>query len=205
MERRRPRLRGWIFQRSRGRLRSTIILLFKVLTLPNAELPGQFMSSFYRRNLPHIEKDGSSYFVTFSTHKEFGLSEDARTLVFDHCLFENNRKIHLHAFVVMPDHVHMLFTPLENDKGEMYSLAEIMHGLKGASSHSVNKLVGRAGTLWEPESFDRIVRSSSDFEYRVIYIVQNPIAAGLAKGPDDYRWAWREFSQPKAVAAHNST
>ena len=162
------------------------------------------MSTFYRRNLPHIEKDGASYFVSFSTRSELILSEEARTLVFDHCLFENGRKIHMHAFVVMPDHVHLLFTPLENDKGEPYSLDEVMHGIKGGSSHSVNKLLSRKGHLWESESFDPITRSEGDFEYRVIYIVQNPVAAGLAKGPDDYRWAWREFSQPRAAAVHNS-
>jgi REP element-mobilizing transposase RayT len=161
------------------------------------------LSTFYRRNLPHIEKDGASYFVSFSTHKEFVLPEETRTLVFDHCLFENGRKIHMHAFVVMPDHVHLLFTPLESDRGEPYALAEIMHGIKGASSHSVNKLLSRQGTLWEPESFDRITRSDADFEYRVLYIVQNPIAAGLAKGPDDYRWAWREFTQPRAAAVQD--
>jgi REP element-mobilizing transposase RayT len=161
------------------------------------------MSTFYRRNLPHIEKDGASYFVTFSTRNEFILPNTARTLVFDHCLFENGRKVEMHAFVVMPDHVHLLFTPLEDDRGEPYSLADIMNGIKGASSHSVNKLLGRRGTLWESESFDRIVRSSTDFEYRVIYIVQNPIAAGLAKGPHDYRWAWREFTQPRAAASQN--
>jgi REP element-mobilizing transposase RayT len=125
-------------------------------------------------------------------------------MVFDHCLFENGRKVHMHAFVVMPNHVHLLFTPLESAKGEPYSLAEIMKGIKGASSHSVNKCLSRRGRLWEPESFDRITRSDADFEYRVIYIVQNPIAAGLSKGPDDYRWAWREFTQPRAAAVHNS-
>lgn len=162
------------------------------------------MSTFYRRNLPHTEKDGASYFVTFSTCGEFVLPEEARTLVFNHCLFENDRKAHMHAFVVMPTHVHLLFAPLENKKGEPYSLAEIMNGIKGASSHSVNKFLGRKGTLWEPESFDRIPRSDHDFEYRLLYIVQNPIAAGFAKGPDDYPWAWRESAQPRAAAVHNS-
>jgi putative transposase len=161
------------------------------------------MSTFYRRNLPHIEKDGVSYFVNFGTRRQLVLSEEARTLVFNHCLFENGRKVHMHAFVVMPDHVHLLFTPLESDKGEPYTLAEIMKGIKGASSHSVNKLLKRGGHLWEPESFDRIPRSEADFEYRVLYIVQNPIAAGLAKGPDDYPWAWREFVQLRADAVHN--
>ena len=100
----------------------------------------------------------------------------------------------------MPDHVHMLFTPLQDEEGRSHALANIMNGIKGASSHSVNKLLGRRGTLWEPESFDRIPRSDGDFEFRLIYIVQNPITAGLAKGPDDYRWAWRESSQPRAAA-----
>src|SRR5882672_52508 len=161
------------------------------------------MSTFYRRNLPHIEKDAATYFVSFSTRREFVLPEEARSLIFDHCLFENGRKVHLHAFVVMPDHVHMLFTPLLNDEGEPYPLAEIMNGIKGASSHSVNELLGRKGTLWEPESFDRIVRSEEDYEYRFIYIVQNPSAAGLAKHADDYRWAWRESAQPRAAAVQS--
>ncbi len=163
------------------------------------------MSTFYRRNLPHIEKDGASYFVTFSTRNDFVLPEQARTLIFDHCLFENGRKVQMHAFVVMPTHVHMLFTPLFDELGELFALAKIMNGIKGASSHSVNKLLGREGTLWEPESFDRITRSDSDFEYRMLYIVQNPIAAGLVKGPDGYPWAWRESAQPRAAAVHESS
>jgi REP element-mobilizing transposase RayT len=158
--------------------------------------------TFYRRNLPHLEKDGASYYVSFSTRKHFFLPEEARTPIFEHCLFENGRKIQMHAFVVMPDHVHMLFTPLLDQEGRPHALAKTMNGIKGASSHSVNKLLHRRGVLWEPESFDRIPRSAADFEFRLLYIVQNPIAAGLAKGPDDYRWAWRESAQPRAAALH---
>jgi REP element-mobilizing transposase RayT len=154
-------------------------------------------TKFYRRNLPHLEKPGATYFITFSTKNEFVLPDEARSLVFDHCLYENGRKVRLHAFVVMPNHVHMLFTPLADKKGQDYSLAEIMKGIKGASSHSVNRLLHRRGALWEPESFDRIVRSADDFAFRMLYIVENPIAAGLAKGPNEYRWAWRETIQPR--------
>jgi REP element-mobilizing transposase RayT len=157
------------------------------------------MSTFYRRNLPHIERPGAIYHVSFSTRRQFVLPPEARSLIFDHCLFENGRKAHMHAFVVMPDHVHMLFTPLENMQGDPYPLAEIMEGIKGASSHSVNKLLKRKGALWEPESFDRIVRADADFEFRLTYIVANPIVAGLAKGPDDYPWAWREMKLAKTA------
>ena len=78
-----------------------------------------------------------------------------------------------------------------------------MNGIKGASSHSVNNLLRRKGKLWEPESFDRITRSDGGFEFRLLYIVENPIAVGLARGPDDYRWAWRESTQPRAAALHD--
>jgi len=146
--------------------------------------------SFYRRNLPHIVNDDASYFVTFSTKRGFILPEEARTLVFDHCLFEKGRKVEMHAFVVMPDHVHLLFTPLKKDN-EPYRVAEIMNGIKGASAHSVNKLLGRRGALWEPESF-RMPRTDSGFNNKKLYIVGNPIAEGLAQEPHEYRWCWHE-------------
>ncbi len=112
--------------------------------------------------------------------------------MFEHCLFENNRTVHMHAFVVMPNHVHLLFTPLVDNNGEPHSVAKIMKGIKGASSHSVNKLLKRRGFLWEPESFDRIIRSDADFEAKMIYIIGNPFSAGLCSNPEDYPWLWRE-------------
>src|SRR5258708_30320733 len=99
------------------------------------------MSTRYRRNLPHIEKDGATYFVTFRTRGGISLPQDARILVFEHCLYENSRTVHMHAFVVMPNHVHLLFTPLVDKIGEPQLMATIMKGIKGASSHSVNKLL----------------------------------------------------------------
>ena len=147
--------------------------------------------SLYRRNLPHIETYDASYFVTFSTKRGFILPDEARTLVFNHCLFENGRKVEMHAFVVMPDHVHLLFTPLKKDT-EPYRVAEIMNGIKGASAHNVNKLLGRRGALWESESFDRMPRTDAGFNNKKLYIVGNPIAQGLAERPHEYRWCWHE-------------
>lgn len=148
--------------------------------------------TFYRRNLPHIEALDATYFVSFSTRNGFVLAEDPRSLVFDHCLFENGRTVQMHAFVVMPDHVHLLFTPLHKRSNETYSLAKIMNGIKGASAHSVNRLLERSGALWLPESFDRIVRTAAGFSHKKLYIIGNPITAGLAKEPGEYRWCWSE-------------
>ena len=145
---------------------------------------------FHRRNLPHIENYGSTYFVNFSTKYKIVLPPEARSIELDHCLFEEGKRIDLHAVVVMPDHVHLLFTPLNKNVDEYFNLSEIMNGIKGPSSHNVNKLLDRRGTLWEPESFDRIIRTEGGFFDRKYYIIENPIAAGLAKRVGEYKWCW---------------
>jgi REP element-mobilizing transposase RayT len=53
---------------------------------------------------------------------------------------EDGRKIELHAAVIMPNHVHLLFTALEGDEGEPFSLAEIMKGIKGVSARRINQV-----------------------------------------------------------------
>lgn len=146
----------------------------------------------YRRNLPHIQKDDFPHFVSFRTYKEFGLVEKARDLVLQHCLFDRDKMIHLHAVVIMPNHVHLLFTPLRDENGNSYSLAKIMNRIKGTSSYSINKMLGRQGPVWQDESFDRVIRSTEDFDNKLNYIIMNPMSAGLARDIDDYPWLWRE-------------
>ena len=146
------------------------------------------MKGFYRRNLPHIEKFHAAYFVTYKTWSVF-LPPPARSIALKHCLFENGRKIELHAAVIMPTHVHLLFTPLEADTGEPFPLAEIMKGIKGVSARRINQLLGRKGTLWQDESFDRIMRAE-EFQWKRNYITANPIDAGLCTKPEEYIWLW---------------
>ena len=100
----------------------------------------------------------------------------------------NGRVFALHAIVVMPDHVHLLFTPLPSNDGGIYSIPEIMHGVKGESAHRINKTLGRRGSVWQPESFDHIPRTEE--LGTVEYIRQNPVRRGLVRDPGDYPWLW---------------
>jgi REP element-mobilizing transposase RayT len=99
----------------------------------------------------------------------------------------------MHGAVVMPDHVHLLFTQLKDELGNLFGLPEIMSGIKGASSHSVNKVLDRRGPVWQYESFDRILRSDDIVHQKVEYICQNPLRKGLVQSVDDYPWLWREW------------
>ncbi len=149
--------------------------------------------SFYRRNLPHIQTDDAVIFLTFCTKNRWQLPESVRSKVLDHCLYDHNKRIHLFGAVVMPDHVHMVFKPLCDFMSVPYSLAEITSGIKGASSHSVNKILQRKGSVWQDESYDHVLRSHEAVVEKVDYICANPIRKGLCLMEDEYPWLWREW------------
>ena len=146
----------------------------------------------YRRNLPHIEKDDRPHFATFDTYLRWQLPPEARDIVLKHCLHDNGSKMGLHVAVVMPDHVHLVFTPLRSEDTAMFSFAEILGSIKGASAHSINKALNREGRVWKDESFDHVVRCEDSFKEKVQYVCDNPVRKGLVSKSEDYKWLWRQ-------------
>ncbi len=144
----------------------------------------------FRRNLPHYQHDGAPVIINMSTKQRWELPPAARDVVFDCILREHNTRAHLFAFVVMPNHVHILLVPGWTEKYQRYTLAEIMCGIKGASAHAINKLLVRRGAVWEEEYFDHVLRKSEPVESKVAYICENPQRAGLVTSYLDYRWLW---------------
>lgn len=106
----------------------------------------------------------------------------------------------VHGIVVMPDHVHMVISPLRDSKGDIFGLTEIMSGIKGASAHSINKALNRKGHVWQGESFDHILRSDEKIDSKVIYLCENPMRKGLVGSVDDYPWLWREWVEGEGTA-----
>jgi len=146
----------------------------------------------YRRNLPHIEKPSRFHFVTFDTHLKWQLPPQARDLALRHCLHDNGSKMRLLIAVIMPDHVHMIFMPLENEAGETFTIEEIVGAIKGASAHSINKTLKRSGLVWQDESFDHVIRHAESLEQKIQYVRDNPVRKGLVSKPEDYPWLWEE-------------
>ena len=100
-------------------------------------------------------------------------------------------KYDLHSWVIMPNHGHILLTPFPE-----YTLASIMHSIKSFTANFANKLLGRKGSFWSPEYFDRFIRDRSHFEKTIKYIENNPVKAGLCRYPSEWRWssAWNPDS-----------
>jgi REP element-mobilizing transposase RayT len=156
---------------------------------------------FSQRNLPHLQADERTIFVTFATYRRWVLPEAVREIIIRHCLHDHQTKLQVHGVVVMPDHVHMVFTPLKDRIDNIFGLTEIMNGIKGASAHSINRLLKRRGHVWQDESFDHILRSVEKMSSKVEYICQNPVRKGLVIEVDDYPWLWREWVEGKNVTA----
>jgi REP element-mobilizing transposase RayT len=147
----------------------------------------------HRRRLPHYQPDDRALLVNFRALSAVTLPPEARALVLRHCLHEHLSRIRLYAAVVMPDHVHLLLTPLRGDQTESYHLPCIMQAIKGSSAHSVNQLLRRSGPVWQEEYFDHVIRSYESLREKIEYIRQNPVRRGLAKVPEDYPWLWAEY------------
>jgi REP element-mobilizing transposase RayT len=89
----------------------------------------------------------------------------------------------------MPDHVHLVLTPLRDNEG-LFSVAEIMQGIKSSSAHQINRALIRTGQVWQHESFDHVLRQEEGIAAKVEYVIQNPVRAGLVRTVSDYQWLW---------------
>ena len=178
-----------------------------------------------RRNLPHWQQIGKTYFVTFrladsipstklselESEREAWLrhhpepwtdaerkeyyerfsakieewldagsgscvlrEERASAIIADALKHFNGERYKLGAWVVMPNHVHAIITPLKG-----FDLSEILHSWKSYSAHEINRLLGRTGQLWQRESYDHIVRNERALFKIEEYIDQNPAKAGI--------------------------
>ena len=79
------------------------------------------------------------------------------------------------CYCIMPNHIHLVFTIISKEK----SLSEIMKMIKGTSSVMINKYLNRTGSLWQAESFDRLIRDDTEMYNIVKYVLLNPVKANL--------------------------
>jgi putative transposase len=113
----------------------------------------------------------------------------AATVMSQSLLQFQDQRYSMFCFAVMPNHVHMVIRPFAGHKLEV-----ILKNSKGYVARQVNSMLQRRGTLWEPESYDQIIRDEEHLWRVVQYIGRNPAKAGLSRDRW-HRWihpAWVE-------------
>ena len=151
-------------------------------------------------SIPSRSAKAGTYFVTSGTcdrRRLFQVAANAELFLetLQHYRRAGNYK--LHAFVVMPDHIHLLLSPTG------LALERVMGLIKGGFSHRL----GSKLPVWQRGFTDRGVRDSNEFEMRRQYIHENPVRAGLVEVPTSYPYssAYRSkertpYSANKAVS-----
>ena len=150
---------------------------------------------YSKRRLPHFERPWAKYMVTFTTRGKRILSAKSRDAVMESIQRWRDNRYELYAACVMPDHVHVLIEPMiEKDDEEgnpvFFSLAKICHSIKSFTANKINKIEQTSGTVWETESFDRMIRSETDLQEKFEYIVRNPWDSQVVTEEQPYRWVW---------------
>ena len=202
--------------------------------------PRPYASGFHSRGvLPHLKREGASYFVTFrlagtlpkdvllrfkgerevitaqalaakrpltwheqeelfrwysarvdkyldAGHGDCWLARpEIAGLVAGAMKFHAGERFDLHAWVVMPNHVHAVLRPKPD-----WTLSKVLKIWKGFTAHEANRLLKRTGTtFWQVESFDHLVRDDDDLHRCCCYTTMNPVNAGLCERPEDWKWS----------------
>jgi putative transposase len=127
-----------------------------------------------------------SYFVTSTTWQRrrlFVVENIARLFLKTLYGYRRQGRYELHAFVLMPDHFHLLLTPA-ND----ITLERAMQLIKGGFSHAMGEERGRGKAVWERGFTDHRIRDVQDFEHHRDYVHANPVEDRLVERACDYRY-----------------
>jgi len=156
-----------------------------------------------------FENENDIHFLTFSTYKRLRIfTEDDLCKLFVNHLesARERRKFELYAFVVMPNHIHMLIKPDINA-----TVGKVLGSLKKTFSLEALEYISEVNPVWYGRlkvvtrgiekrrfwqvggGYDRNIISEKTLKKAVDYIHLNPVRRGMVKKPLDYKWSSAEF------------
>lgn len=151
-----------------------------------------FFVSMLHRHLHRTYIPGGIYFVTTNVRERRPFLTDRENATIVEETIWWSRKIHrcvLYAYVIMPDHLHMLVRPTRTN------ISQIMHAVKINSSRDIHRGMHSQGIdtsamenwfQWQQSFYDRVITDNLDFRNHVEYIRYNPVRAGLCTKPENY-------------------
>lgn len=147
----------------------------------------------------HATNNGQTYFVTSETWERRALfrAEPWARLFFRTLLSHRAEAYLLHEFVLMPDHFHLLITPID-------ALERAVQLIKGGFSFRAKKELGSSAEVWQRGFSDHRIRDAEDYEKHIHYIHLNPVKKHLCDAPADYKYSsaypgWRLDPIPQGL------
>jgi len=130
-----------------------------------------------------IRSNEYAYFVSTQTEgrKPFFRHERWARLMLSTLTHYDGTGYKLHAFVIMPDHLHLLVTPIE-------SVEKSMQLIKGGFSFRAKRELEWPGAIWQPGFTDHRIRDEEDWHKHLAYIQNNPVNAHLVNDAAHYEF-----------------
>ena len=128
-----------------------------------------------------------TYFVTSGTWEGrtlFVTPEICSLFVNALLSYRDAKAYSLHAFVLMPDHFHVLLTTVGDN-----TLERAVQYIKGGSARIIGKERRLRFPVWQRGFSDHRIRDASDYAIHAEYIAQNPVRKKLAAAARDYSWS----------------
>jgi REP element-mobilizing transposase RayT len=229
------------------------------------------IKTFYKRNLPHYQPIGYTFFITFRLKDSLPLKvilklkdekekelkaivgieniklrkekckelqsryfgkfdklldlsnygpkwlkhNNIAQVVYNAILIRDKKKYELISTTIMPNHVHIIFTPLvgltitstntseigvhlamnslDETGNSTYIVTKILQDLKSKTALDCNNLLNRSGAFWQHESYDHVVRDKEELKRIVKYVLHNPVKAGLCEKWEDWKYSYCNF------------
>ncbi len=117
-----------------------------------------------------------------------------------HLLHFDGQRYRMIAWCIMPNHVHVLIESID----AAHLLPSIIHSWKSFTATKVNKLLGRSGSFWMEDYYDRFIRNDAHLQATLDYIRQNPVKAGLVPQAEEWTYAGPRASSPQCAGARPS-
>ena len=159
-------------------------------SLPQKILDG-FRAELEARNAPDIDRETMILIEKF-LDAGYGrcFMNDCRiaAIVRDSLQKFDGERYRLIAWVVMPNHIHLLLRPLNG-----YVLHKILHSFKSFTASEANKLLRRTGKFWMRDYFDRYIRDGEHLNRTIRYIENNPVKAGFCRKPPEWEFSSARF------------
>lgn len=130
---------------------------------------------------------GQITFITIRAYRSACpfVTAEFNQMIIDTLIEEQERSgFSIYTYCLMPDHLHYLISP----GVEGASVLVFTNQFKGKTTNRSWKL-GRSGKLWQPRSYDHIVRSEKALRNIARYIIENPVRKGLVESPEDWLWS----------------
>ena len=151
----------------------------------------------------HATNNAQTYFVTSDTWERRGLfrNEKWARLFFKVLLSYRGDAYLLHEFVLMPDHFHLLISP-------MVALERAVQLIKGGFSFRAKRELGSNAEVWQRGFSDHRIRDAEDYDCHVYYIHLNPVKNHLCNAAGEYRYSsaypgWKLDPIPQGLKPRN--